>query len=72
MRGEVVTEPIHAGTHLSGGIFMMQGQCIARDHNHQHEQDRHHAAGYTLDATLDTVIYDNSGDAHEQKGEHHR
>ena len=50
---------------------MAQGEGIARDHDHQHQQNGHHVAGHPLNAALHAVVHDESRHAHEQQSEHH-
>ena len=49
---------------------MPQGQGVPRNHNHQHQQNRHHTPGHPLNAALNAVVHDQRRHPGEQQGEH--
>ena len=72
VRGQIVAQPFHTGAHLAGSVLVAQGEGVACNHHHQHQQDGHHVAGHPLNAALHAVVHDESSHAHEQQSEHHR
>ena len=44
VRGQVVAQTFQTGAHLPGGVLVAQGEGVARDHDHQHQQNGHHVA----------------------------
>ena len=57
MRGKVVEKTLDTGPELSGLVCMLQSQRIACNDDYENQQNGHHIFGYTLNSTLDAIVY---------------